>query len=72
MVEEEDVMVVAFYDTHTNTDTLLTTVENLLDDMEARNGIIVRGDFNTITNPLLDQVTSNKETKRMGNIKEAK
>ena len=45
----------SFYDTNTNTDSQLTEIETILEDMEVRNGIIVGGDFNTITNPTLEQ-----------------
>ena len=38
-----------------NTDCHLIEIENILEDMEAHNGLIVGGDFNTITNKVSDQ-----------------
>ena len=76
MIEEEEITVVALYDTNTNTDCLLVEIENILEDMEAHNGLNVGGDFNTITNKDWDQKkykgehTRTKETMRMGNQKE--
>ena len=47
--------VVSFYDANTNTDAHLLEIEALLEDMESCDGQVIAGDFNTITNPLLDQ-----------------
>ena len=66
------------YDKNTNTDCHLIEIENILEDMEAHNGLIVGGDFNTITKKVLGQKDysrtykdkGNTETKRMGNHKE--
>ena len=50
LINEEELTVVALYDANTNTDCHLTELERILQDIEANNGIIVGGDFNTITN----------------------
>ena len=49
LINEEELTVVALYDANTNTDCHLTELERILQDIEANNGIIVGGDFNTIT-----------------------
>ena len=49
MVGEEELTVVALYDTNNNTDCYLVEIESILDDIDANNGIMVGGDFNTIT-----------------------
>ena len=48
-------LIVALYDANTNTDCHLTDIEKILEDMEANNGIIIGGDFKTITDKKLDQ-----------------
>ena len=55
MVGEEELTVVALYDTNNNTDCHLVEIESILEDIEAHNGIIVGGDFNTITDKDWDQ-----------------
>ena len=50
-----ELTVVALYDANTNTDCHLMEIEGVLEDINANNGIIVGGDFNTITNKQLDQ-----------------
>ena len=62
---------VALYDTNTNTDCHLVEIEKILEDMEAHNGLIVGGDFNTITDKDWDQKeykgenTRTKATKKL-------
>ena len=55
MINEEKLTVVALYDTNTNTDCHLVEIERILEDIEANNGIIIGGDFNTITDKSCDQ-----------------
>ena len=55
MVNEEELTVVTLYDANTNNDCHLTEVEKTLEDMESNNGIIIGGDFNTITDKIKDQ-----------------
>ena len=55
LVNEEELTIVTLYDANTNTDCHLTEIEKILEDMESNNGIIIGGDFNTITNKKLDQ-----------------
>ena len=49
MINEKEITVVALYDANTNTDCHLVEIERILENIEANNGIIVGGDFNTIT-----------------------
>ena len=49
MVNDEELTVVTLYDTNTNNDCHLIEIEKILEDMESNNGIIIGGDFNTIT-----------------------
>ena len=71
MVVEEELTVVALYDTNNNTDCHLVEIESILEDIEAHNGIIVGGDFNTITDKDWDQKeykgehTRTKATKKL-------
>ena len=55
LINEEELTVVALYDANTNTDCHLMEVERVLEDIEANNGIIVGGDFNTIADKQVDQ-----------------
>ena len=55
MVNEEELTVVTLYDANTNNDCHLIEIEKILEDMESNNGIIIGGDFNTITDKKNDQ-----------------
>ena len=55
LINQEELTIVALYDANTNTDCHLTDIEKILEDMEANNGIIIGGDFKTITDKKLDQ-----------------
>ena len=71
MIEEEEITVVALYDANNNTGCHLIEMENIHEDMEPHNGLIVGGDFNTITNKVSDQKdyrgehTRTKATKKL-------
>ena len=71
MIIEEELTVVAFYDANTNTDCHLVEIERILEDIGANNGMIVGGDFNTITDKSWDQKeytgehTRSKATKKL-------
>ena len=55
MINDEELTVVTLYDTNTNNDCHLIEIEKILEDMESYNGIIIGGDFNTITDKKNDQ-----------------
>ena len=64
MVNEEELTVVALYDTNTNTDCHLVEIERILEDIETNNGIIVGVDYNTITDKSCDQKEYTEEHTR--------
>ena len=43
------------YDDNRNTTRTLTKLEELLDKIDGRQGLVIGGDYNVIVNPLLDQ-----------------
>ena len=53
--DNEKITVGSIYDDNRNTTRVLTTLEELLDKIDAKQGVIVGGDYNVIVNPRLDQ-----------------
>ena len=54
----ETITVGSIYDDNRNTTRILTKLEELLDKIDARQGVVIGGDYNVIVNPLLDQYFS--------------
>ena len=55
MVEEEVIAVVSFYDSNSNTNEFMDWIDSALAEENISQGIILGGDMNTITDPMLDQ-----------------
>ena len=52
----ETITVGCIYDDNRNPTRTLTKLEELLDKIDARQGLVIGGDYNLIVNPLLDLV----------------
>ena len=55
MMENEIITLVSFYDTNENKDCFLNTIEDLLRQIDASQGVIIGSDFNNFTDNLKDQ-----------------
>ena len=54
-IDGEEITVAAFYDTSDNTAIHLDNLESMLEDLGARNEVIMVGDFNTISTKNVQQ-----------------
>ena len=55
MIEDEIITLVSFYDTNENKDCHLNKIEDLLTQIDSRQGIIIGSDFNNFTDNIRDQ-----------------
>ena len=51
MMENEIITLVSFYDTNENKDCFLNTIEDLLRQIDASQGVIIGSDFNNFKGP---------------------
>ena len=55
MIDNEIITLVSFYDTNENKDCYLNTIDNLLRQIDASQGVIIGSDFNNFTDNIKDQ-----------------
>jgi hypothetical protein len=55
MIDNEIITLVSFYDTNKNKDCFLNTIEELLTQIDASQGVITGSDFNKFVDDLKDQ-----------------
>jgi hypothetical protein len=55
MIDNEIIALVSLYDTNENKDCFLNTIEELLTQIDASQGVIIGSDFNNFTDNLKDQ-----------------
>ena len=65
----ETITVGCIYDDNRNTTRTLTKLEELLDKIDARQGLVIGGDYNVIVNPLLDQYGYENQHQRTKAVK---
>ena len=68
MKENETLTEGSTYDDNRNTDSTLKKVERLLNKMDSRQGVILGGNFNVITDVNLDQFGYVKNTLRLTDV----
>ena len=59
MIDNEIITLVSFYDTNENKDCHLNKIEDLLTQIDSRQGIIIGSDFNNYTDNIRDKKATN-------------